>query len=75
VAALCRAMHVSRSGYADWQKRTPSRRAREEQELLASVRQEYHASKGRYGSPRLHKELSEKGSRCSRNRLVRLMRK
>jgi putative transposase len=68
-------MQVSRSGYLEWQKRTPSRRATEEQELLVSVRQEYNASKGRYGSPRLHKELREKGIRCSRNRLVRLMQK
>jgi putative transposase len=75
VAALCRVMQVSKSGYIDWLKRTPSRRALAEQELLASVRQEYNTSQGRYGSPRLHRELVEKGIRCSRNRLVRLMRK
>jgi putative transposase len=68
-------MQVSTSGYADWQKRLPSQRALEEQELLSAIRQEYHASRGTYGSPRLHKELREKGIRCSRNRLVRLMRK
>jgi transposase InsO family protein len=68
-------MQVSTSGYVDWQKRLPSRRALEEQELLASIRQEYHASRGTYGSPRLHKELREKGIRCRRNRLVRLMKK
>ena len=68
-------MQVSKSGYADWLKRLPSRRALEEEQLLVSVRQEYHTSKGRYGSPRLHRELLEKGIRCSRNRLVRLMRK
>ena len=42
---------------------------------MAAIRQEYHASKGTYGSPRLHKELREKGIPCSRNRLVRIMRK
>jgi putative transposase len=75
VSVLCRMLQVSRSGYFDWQKRTPSRRALEEEQLLVSVRQEYNTSKGRYGSPRLHRELLEKGIRCSRNRLVRLMRK
>jgi transposase InsO family protein len=68
-------MQVSRSGYTDWQKRLPSRRALEEQQLLTSIRQEYHQSKGTYGSPRLHTELLKQGIRLSRNRLVRLMRK
>lgn len=68
-------MQVSKSGYADWHKRLPSRRATQEQQLLTSIRQERHASKGTYGSPRLYKELQEKGICCSRNRLVRLMRK
>ena len=68
-------MQVSRSGYTDWHKRLPSQRATEEQELLTTIRQEFYASKGTYGSPRLHKELREKGIRCSRNRLVRIMRK
>jgi transposase InsO family protein len=73
--ALCRVMQVSRSGYADWQKRLPSRRALEEQELLTSIRQEHHASRGTYGSPRLYKELREKGIRLGRHRLVRIMHK
>jgi putative transposase len=30
--------------------------------------------KGRYGSPRIHKELRETGVRCSRKRVARLMR-
>ena len=68
-------MQVSRSGYVDWQKRLPSRRATQEQELLASIREEYHTSKGTYGSPRLHRELTKKQIRCSRNRLVRIMHK
>jgi len=68
-------MQVSRSGYADWQNRQPSQRATEEQQLLGSIRQEYHQSKGTYGSPRLHKALREKGIRLGRNRLVRIMRK
>lgn len=68
-------MQVSRSGYADWQKRLPSRRAQEEQQLLTCIRQEYNTSKGTYGSPRLYKELREKGVGLSRNRLVRIMRK
>ena len=68
-------MQVSRSGYRDWQKRLPSRRSLEEQELLAAIRQEYHSSRGTYGSPRLHRELRKQGIRLSRHRLVRIMRK
>jgi putative transposase len=68
-------MQVSRSGYSDWQKRLPSRRALEEQALLTSVRQAHQQSKGTYGSPRIYKQLREEGILCSRNRLVRLMQK
>lgn len=68
-------MQVSRSGYADWHKRLPSRRSLEEQKLLTSIRQEYHASRGTYGSPRLHRKLLQQGIRLSRHRLVRIMRK
>ena len=68
-------MQVSRSGYRDWQQRLPSRRSQEEQELLSAIRQEHHASRGTYGSPRLYKELHEKGIRISRHRLVRIMHK
>lgn len=68
-------MRVSRSGYADWHKRQPSRRSLEEQQLLTSIRQEYHQSKGTYGSPRLHRELLKQGIRIGRHRLVRIMRK
>jgi putative transposase len=68
-------MQVSKSGYYDWLTRLPSRRAVEEQELLSSIRQEYHASRGTYGSPRLLRELCKRGIRCSRHRLVRIMRK
>ena len=73
--ALCRVLPGSRSGSTDWQKRLPPRRATEEQERLTTIRQEFHTSKGAYGSPRLRKELREKGIRCSRNRLVRIRRK
>jgi len=75
LSALCRMMQVSRSGYTDWHKRLPSRRALEEQALLSSVRQVHQQSKGTYGSPRIYKQLREEGILCSRNRLVRLMQK
>src|SRR4051794_35958942 len=68
-------MQVSKSGYTDWQKRLPSRRSLEEQAQLASVRQIHQQSKGTSGSPRFYKELRENGLLCSRNRLVRIMRK
>ena len=47
----------------------------EEQHLLTSIRQEYHQSKGTYGSPRLHRELLKAGIRIGRHRLVPIMRK
>lgn len=75
VTALCRAMQVSPSGYAAWQKRPPGLRSQQEQTLLETIRNLHQQSKGTYGSPRLYKDLRAAGIRCSRNRLVRIMSK
>lgn len=75
LSALCRVMRVSRSGYALWQKRSQSRRSREEQELLRHIQAAHRRSRGTYGSPRVHQELQGSGVSCSENRVARIMRK
>jgi len=39
------------------------------------VHASFAASKGRYGSPRIHEDLSERGERVSRKRVIRLKQK
>jgi putative transposase len=68
-------MRVSRGGYAAWQGRPVSRRARQEGELLTLIREAHRRSRGTCGSPRIHQELRHAGTACGLNRAARIMRK
>ena len=74
VKRMCRALQVSRSGYYAWRGRPSSQRAQADQLLVARIREEFRASQHTYGSPRIHVALQQKGTRCGRNRVRRLMR-
>ena len=74
IALSCRALEVSRSGYYRWLGAEPSARATEDAELAQEIGVIHHEHKGRYGSPRVHRELRAGGRRVSRKRVARLMR-
>jgi putative transposase len=74
VAVLCRVLEVSPSGYYAWAGRPASARAHRDDELGARVRAAHAASKGRYGSPRVHAELRANGEKVGRKRVARLMK-
>src|SRR5262245_11260948 len=76
VRTLCAVLGVSPSGYYAWRGRplvTP--RVRANQGLRARIRAIHAASRGRYGSPRVHEALQAAGARVGRNRVIRLMRR
>jgi putative transposase len=75
VAVACRVLGVSRSGYYDWLGRPPSPRE-QENELLAKHIERIHAdSRGTYGWPRVHAELTlGLGETVNHKRVARLMR-
>ena len=73
VALMCRVLKVSRAGYYAWSKRPASQHTQEDQRLGLQVAAIYHESRGRYGSPRVHAELRERGQRTARKRVARLM--
>lgn len=73
LALLCRCLRVTRSGFHAWQKRPESAHAKRDQQLTVLVRASFEASKGRYGSPRIHKDLQEQQEPASRKRVIRLM--
>ncbi len=75
VSLLCRMLGVSRSGYYAWRSRPPSMRSRQDDALTAKIREIHRRSTETYGSPRVHAELRALGTRCSRKRIERLMRK
>jgi putative transposase len=73
IQTLCRVLDVSTSGYYDWRDRPMSVRERVNQGLLAEIRDIHVESKERYGSPRIHAELKERGQKVGRKRVERLM--
>ncbi len=62
------------SGYYAWREREPSARALWDAALTERIRTIHTESRGTYGAPRIHVELSEQGIRVSRKRVARLMR-
>jgi putative transposase len=75
VAAMCRVLGVNRTSFHDWQHRPPSDRALQDAWLTEKIKQIHVASRGVYGSPRIHAELRlEHGIRVGRKRVARLMK-
>jgi transposase InsO family protein len=74
IEKMCKAFKVSRSGYYDWLGRKPSKRAIEKQKIESAIRIIYQESKGRYGSPKITKELELRGMVVSRPRVARMMK-
>jgi len=64
---------VSPSGFYAWVRRPPSAHARRDERLRVKIRASFDASKHRYGSPRIHRDLLENGEAVSRKRIIRLM--
>jgi putative transposase len=75
VEVLCRMMAVARSGFYAWCHRPMTRRAQQNQHLLAQIQLCHRESKGCYGRPRIHRDLCAQGLRISRHRVARLMRR
>ena len=71
---MCKVFNVSRSGYYNWLERKPSKRSVENQHIKGLIKAAYADSKGRYGSPKITKELNAQGLKISRQRVARLMR-
>ena len=74
IRAMCRVLDVSTSGYYAWRRRMISVRAREDEALRGKIRLIYNRSRQTYGSPRIHAELKEEGTRVGRKRVARLMK-
>ena len=69
---LCRILNVSRSGFYAWHRRPVSAHAHRDRHLRVLIRASHDASRGTYGSPRIHRDLQEQGHRVSRKRVIRL---
>ena len=72
-AAMCRVLKVSTSGFYAWQRRPASDRDLEDVRLKVLIGASFDESRKTYGSPRVHKDLTEDGEHVGRNRVIRLM--
>jgi putative transposase len=73
LGVLCRCLQVTRSGFHAWRRRPESDHTQRDRRLKVLVRASFDASKQRYGSPRVHRDLIEQHERVSRKRVIRLM--
>ncbi len=74
VGHMCKLFNVSRSGYHAWRNRPESRRSRENRAIEDKARVFHAASHGIYGAPRIHKDLTDAGVQCGKNRVARIMK-
>lgn len=74
LARMCRMLGVSKAGYFRWRWRPDSPRTCQDRALKASISVLHAQSRRTYGSPRIHQDLRDLGTRVSRKRVERLMR-
>ncbi len=74
VAQMCRVLEVSRSGFYAWRSRVPSATETRREGLTEQVTRIHAEVKARYGSPRMHAELVDRGHDCCVNTVARVMR-
>lgn len=74
ICTMCRVLGVSPSGYYGWRDRPLSERAKSDAVLQEQIAASHRRSKGTYGAPRIHADLTAEGQRVGRKRVSRLMR-
>jgi len=71
---MCKVLKVSTSGYYKWLHKIPSKRELRHVILIEEIHRVYRASRCRYGSPRITKELNMEGIQVSQVLVAKLMR-
>jgi putative transposase len=70
----CVSLGVSRSGYYQWLRSSPSQRQRQESQLRQEITTIFKQNRRRYGSPRVTRSLRAAGRKVGEKRVARLMR-
>ena len=71
---LADALAVSKSGFHDHRRKASRPRRQQDARLRPILRECFEQSHRSYGSPRLRDDLRDRGVRCGKNRVARLMR-
>jgi HTH-like domain len=74
VERMCGVLEVSVSGYYGWLHRPASLRRQRREALGNEIRAIHAEVKGRYGSPRIYRELVARGTPCCLNTVARIMK-
>src|SRR5579859_698997 len=74
VKRMCLVLGVDESSYYKRRKRLPSCHQLQDEALREQIQEVYKDNLQVYGSPRIHVEQKDRGLRCSRKRVARLMR-
>lgn len=74
IEVMCRVLRVSRSSYYAWLHDPEGKRARKRNKLDQKIKDAYFEAKGRYGSPRLAKELQMTGTPVSKFTVAKHMK-
>ncbi len=74
VEVMCRVLAVSCSGYYAWRKRGVSSQLQRRAELAKKIEPIFLASRGTYGSPRVHRELLDCGEQVDRKTVAKVMK-
>jgi transposase InsO family protein len=75
LSVVCWVLGITQSGFYAWRGREPSKRECERNGLRAVIRKIFDAYRGRYGAPRIYREMCEHhGYTGSLNRIQKLMR-
>jgi len=73
IKEMAKILGVCRTGYYEFLKRKIGKRSMENQRLIGKIKEIHQNSRGTYGSPRVHRELKNRGEKYSRKRIARLM--
>jgi transposase InsO family protein len=72
--ALAAALEVSESGFAAHRRKARRPRRQHDEQLRPLIRESFEQSRRTYGCPRVRLDLQDRGQRCGKNRIARLMR-
>ena len=70
---MCITLEASRSGYYRWVSHKPNQRDKENEKLLAAIRESHEKSRKLYGLDKIHADVRGQIP-CGRNRIYRLMK-
>ncbi len=76
IRLMCRVLGIARGWFHAWRRAAPLRaeRAARRQDLFKEIREIFEASKQRYGAPRIHAELHDRGRGVSKRTIAKLMK-